>query len=86
MKFRDILNEANINFNKFVKPVKNNNYRTGSPYGLITPFFMLTMGSRIRTALPKNHKEFIEWLNKKQPKNVDDYQKVEIEFLNRKGK
>jgi len=91
MKFKEYYNtklisegSENIDFNKFVKSIKAK-YKVGSPYGLITPSFTLFIKPwRVNTALPKEHKDFIEYLNKKQPKNVKEYKKLEIDFLNKR--
>jgi len=68
-----------INFFKFVKPIKAN-YKTGSPYGLITPSFVMKFKGGTNIYLPKNHDAFISFLNNKQPKTVAELRKLESLF------
>jgi len=78
----DLKNKSSIqkiDFNKFIKPIKAN-YKTGSPYGLITPSFILKLkGKSIH--LPKEYEEFINFLNENQPKTLKDIDSLESEFL-----
>lgn len=68
-----------INFFKFVKPIKAN-YKTGSPYGLITPSFVMKFKGGTNIYLPKNHDAFISFLNNKQPKTIAELRRLESLF------
>jgi hypothetical protein len=81
-RYQSLFFKESLDFNKFVKPIKAN-YKTGSPYGLITPSYIMKFGTT-QIYLPQDYSEFIDFLNMKQPKKVKDLSDLETEFLNKR--
>ena len=81
---RRIIKE-DIDWEKLIKPI-DANFRTGSPYGLIIPKYVLRLPDKRPPIiyLPGNYSEFLNYLKKVNPKTPKNLEQCEIDFLHRR--
>ncbi len=83
LKYSGIIKEENIiEWEKFIKKTETNK-KYNSPYGKIIPNNILEIGDKL-IYLPNNYEEFINFLKKKDMKNITELDGAVLEFKKRR--